>query len=173
MFETVYHTTYEPLQRYLRRRVGPDEAEEVLDDVLLILWQNLPDLNPDQYLPWAYGVARRVLANRRRSIHRRQRLLDRLKREPGPSPVEAVDLDDYPFLATAFGQLPEADREVLRLWAWEGLEAQAIATVLGVTPNAAALRLSKSKKKLGKLMGGQDPSPAGHRQFRDDGEQRS
>ncbi len=173
LFETVYRTTYEPLQRYLRRRVGHDEAEEALDDVLLILWQKLPDLRSDQYLPWAYGVARRVLANRRRSIQRRQRLFERLVREPQPAAVEKVDLGDYPVLAAIFERLAEADQEVLRLWAWEGLEAQAIATVLGVTPNAASLRLSKSKRKLKKLMDGQDPSHAGHKQVQDDGEQRS
>ena len=171
-FEAIYRASYEPLQRYLRRRTTLDDAEEALDDVLLVLWQKLPALNQDDYLPWCYGVARRTLANRRRSQQRRTRLLDRLTREPSPPPVfhEEAELDDYPELAGAFAQLPEADREVLRLWAWEGLEAREIAIVLGVTSNAVSLRLSKAKKKLGRLMVGQDPGGAGHKGAKKNGE---
>lgn len=170
-FEAVYRATYEPLQRYLRRRTSFDDAEEALDDVLLVLWQKLPVLTQDDYLPWCYGVARRTLANRRRSQQRRIRLLDRLTREPAlPEVPDEVGLDDYPQLASAFGQLPEPDREVLRLWAWEGLEAREIAIVLGTTANAVSLRLSKAKKKLARLIGGQDPTGAGHIGDKNNGE---
>ena len=170
-FEAVYQTTYQPLQRYLRRRTSVDEADEALDDVLLVLWQKLPLLGEIDYLPWCYGVARRTLANRRRSHQRRTRLLDRLSREPAPiEDRDEAGLDDYPQLAAAFGRLAEAHREVLRLWAWEGLEAREIATVLGITANAASLRLSKAKKKLARVIGGQDPTDAGHTGVKNNGE---
>ena len=170
-FEAIYRATYEPLQRYLRRRTTIDDAEEALDDVLLVLWQKLPVLSQDDYLPWCYGVARRTLANRRRSHQRRIRLLDRMTREPVlPEVHEEAGLDDYPQLASAFRQLGEQDREVLRLWAWEGLEAREIAIVLGVTANAVSLRLSKAKKKLGRLIDGQNPAGAGHREVKNNGE---
>lgn len=169
-FEAVYRATYEPLQRYVRRRTNLDDAEEVLDDVLLVLWQKLPILDQEDYLPWCYGVARRTLANRRRSQQRRVRLLDRLSRESVRSePPDEVGLDDYPQLAIAFSRLAEPDREVLRLWAWEGLEAREIAIVLGITANAVSLRLSKAKKKLARLFGGQDLSDAGHTGVKDNG----
>ncbi len=170
-FESVYQETYEPLQRYLRRRTTLDDAEEALDDVLLVLWQKLPALDQEDYLPWCYGVARRTLANRRRSHQRRIRLLDRLAREPAQLELhEEAGLDDYPQLASAFGQLNEPDREVLRLWAWEGLEAREIAIVLGITANAVSLRLTKAKKKLGRLIDGQNPAGAGHRGEKNNGE---
>ena len=170
-FEAIYRAAYEPLQRYLRRRTTFDDAEEALDDVLLVLWQKLPALGQNDYLPWCYGVARRTLANRRRSRQRRIRLLDRLTREPTPPEVhEEADLEDYPDLAGAFARLSEPDREILRLWAWEGLEAREIAIVLGTTANAVSLRLSKAKKKLGRLMGGQNPADAGHKGAKKNGE---
>lgn len=170
-FEAIYRVAYEPLQRYLRRRTTLEEAEEALDDVLLVLWQKLPALSQDDYLPWCYGVARRTLANRRRSQQRRLRLLDRLIRESSPPVVhEEAELDDYPELAGAFAQLSEPDREILRLWAWEGLEAREIALVLGTTANAVSLRLSKARKKLGRFMGGQSPADAGHKGAMKNGE---
>ncbi len=170
-FEAIYRATYEPLQRYLRRRTTLEDAEEALDDVLLVLWEKLPVLSQDDYLPWCYGVARRTLANRRRSHQRRIRLLDRMTREPAlPEAHEEAGLDDYPQLASAFGQLAEQDREVLRLWAWEGLEAREIAIVLGITTNAVSLRLSKAKKKLGRLIDGQNPAGAGHKGVKNHGE---
>jgi RNA polymerase sigma-70 factor (ECF subfamily) len=170
-FEAIYRATCEPLQRYLRRRTSFDDAEEALDDVLLVLWQKLPVLSQDDYLPWCYGVARRTLANRRRSQQRRIRLIDRITREAAlPGAPNEVGLDDYPQLAGAFAQLPEPDREVLRLWAWEGLEAREIAIVMGITANAVSLRLSKAKKKLARLIGGQDPTGTGQKGDKNNGE---
>ena len=94
-----------------------------------------------------------------------------MTREPAlPEVHEEAGLDDYPQLASAFGQLTEQDREVLRLWAWEGLEAREIAIVLGVTANAVSLRLSKAKRKLGRLIDGQNPAGAGHKGVKNHGE---
>jgi len=172
-FGEMYATVYEPLQRYLRRRASIDDADEILDDVLLVIWQRLPALPAADCLPWCYGVARRALANRRRSNARRQGLLVRLASQPGQVPIDEVGLDDYPALASAFRHLPEPDREVLRLWAWEGLEPREIATVLGTSANAASLRLTKAKKKLTRLLDGQNPDDAGHKECEDTGEHQS
>ncbi|MBK5267962.1 MAG: sigma-70 family RNA polymerase sigma factor [Acidimicrobiia bacterium] len=172
-FEEIYAIVYEPLQRYLRRRASIDDADEVLDDVLLVLWQRLPTLAVDDCLPWCYGVARRALANRRRSMARRQGLLERLGAQPVQVPIDEVGLDDYPALASAFRLLAESDREVLRLWAWEGLEPREIATVLGTSANAVSLRLTKAKKKLTGLLAGQNPDDAGHKERENTGEHQS
>lgn len=172
-FEEIYATVYEPLQRYLRRRAPFDDADEVLDDVLLVVWQRLPSIPTEHCLPWCYGVAKRALANRRRSNARRQGLLTRLATQPGQVPVDEGGLDDYPALAAAFRHLPEQDREVLRLWAWEGLEPREIATVLGTSANAVSLRLTKAKKKLERLLDGQNHDDAGHREGEDTGEHQS
>ncbi len=172
-FEEIYAIVYEPLQRYLRRRASFDDADEVLDDVLLVLWQRLPSVPAADCLPWCYGVARKALANRRRSNARRQRLVERLGTQPVQLPIVDVGLDDYPALASAFRQLAESDREVLRLWAWEGLEPREIATVLGTSPNAISLRLTKARKKLTRLLDRQNPDDAGHKELEDTGEHQS
>jgi RNA polymerase sigma-70 factor (ECF subfamily) len=165
-YEAVFTEVYEPLQRYLRRRAPEAVADDVLSTVLLVLWRRLDDVPTDTAIPWAYGVARRTLANERRGEHRRLRLVSRLQRHP-PVPSEPVDDDGE--LDAALAALGEVDREVVRLWAWEGLAPREIATVLGITPNAASIRLHRAKARLAAgLAAGKDRAPAGH----DDGGRR-
>jgi RNA polymerase sigma-70 factor (ECF subfamily) len=42
---------------------------------------------------------------------------------------------------------------VLRLWAWEQLAPREIAVVLGVTPNAASIRLHRATRRLRERLG--------------------
>jgi RNA polymerase sigma-70 factor (ECF subfamily) len=170
-FEALVASVHEPLTRYLRRRASAADADDVMGDVLLTLWRRLdavPQIDP---LPWCYGVARRALANHRRGSQRRGRLLDRLRRQPGPV-VDLAGTDEQPELAAALAALSEADRELLVLWAWEQLEPREIATVLQITPNAVSVRLSRAKKKLARHMTRQDPAPSGHKGVGHTGEHR-
>jgi RNA polymerase sigma-70 factor (ECF subfamily) len=66
-------------------------------------------------------------------------------------------------LSAALDALSDQDREILRLWAWEQLEPREIATVLGLTVNAATLRLSRAKKRLSTELSRQDPDSSGHK----------
>jgi RNA polymerase sigma-70 factor (ECF subfamily) len=162
-FEAAVGEVHDPLQRYLLRRARPHDAEDALSEVLLTLWRRLDDVPGDLVLPWCYGVARRTLANQRRSHQRRLRLVERLMAEPpGPPRLDPTGVDGDPELAAALAELPPADREVLTLWAWEGLEPREMAIVLETTANAASLRLSRARKKLASKLGRQDDGPDGH-----------
>lgn len=162
-FEAIAAEVFEPLQRYIRRRVAPDDAGDLLNDVLLVIWRRLDDVPADSPLPWAYGVARRVLSNHRRSAQRRIHLVEKLESEPTPTIMldPAESLAD-PDLARALAGLPAHDQEVIRLWAWEQMEPREIAAVLGSTANAVSLRLSRARRKLADELGRQDPPPPGH-----------
>ena len=155
---------YAPLQRYLLRRADRDSVDDVLADVLLVLWRRLGDVPRDNPLPWAYGVARGCLANHRRGAARQERLVHRLAHE---RPHQ--DADDGR-LQQALETLPEADQEVLRLWAWEQLPPREIALAMGVTANAVSLRLNRAKSRLKKVLAsGKDAGPAGQLGMRDGG----
>jgi len=158
-FTALAEQVHEPLQRYLRRRTDVTTAEDVLGDVLLVMWRRLDDVPPDAPLPWAYGVAHRCLANAQRGQRRQLALVRRVATER-PAPSVADDSD--PVLAEALTALSGDDRELLRLWAWEDLAPQDIALVLGVTPNAVSIRLHRAKKKLREeLVRRKDPAAAG------------
>lgn len=159
-FEALVAEVHVPLQRYLRRRTDPTAADDVLGDVLLVMWRRRDEIPGEARIAWCYGVARGCLANSVRGAQRQQRLLRRLVQvaEPAVSaPSEDPDLDQ------ALGELTTADRELLRLWAWEELAPREIAVVLGITPNAASIRLHRATRKLGeKLQGRKDGRPGGH-----------
>lgn len=157
-FDTLAAEVFEPLQRYLRRRMNAEDAADVFSETLLVLWRRLDEVPEDNPLPWSYGVARRVAANHRRGRRRHLQLVERLEREPAPAPLEE---HDDPELEIAFGSLSLADQELLRLWAWEGLEPREISLVMGLTVNAATLRLSRARKKLAAAMRRQDQRPSG------------
>src|SRR6185369_4166270 len=143
---------------YVRRRVDRADTDDVVSDVLLVMWRRLHDIPGDAALPWCYGVARGCVANKRRGADRRLKLVGRLTRERGPSAPTDDPLDD------ALNALPETDREVLRLWAWEQLAPREIAVVLDITPNAASIRLHRATQKLEtELARRKDRGSPGHR----------
>ena len=161
-FEAIAEEVYEPLQRYLMRRAPRSDAEDALSEVLLTVWRRLDDAPTDRPLPWCYGIARRTLANQRRGKRRSLRLVERLQAEPVEHPAGAGQALGDPNLERALEQLGDSDREILGLWAWEQLEPREISVVLGISPNAATLRLSRAKKKLRDEMSRQNQGSAGH-----------
>jgi RNA polymerase sigma factor (sigma-70 family) len=144
-FRAIFDAALPALTSYARRRVPVDEVDDLVADVLLVAWRRLDDVPSDSPLPWLYGVARNVQSNRARGERRRYRLVEAVAAQPPRTP----DLDggDTP-ITRAFAALPARDREVLALAAWEGLGAAEIATVLGCTSNAAALRLCRARNRL-------------------------
>ncbi len=158
-FESVVADVFDPLQRYLGRRLPADQVDDVLSDTLLVMWRRLDDIPREAALPWCYSVARQTLANHRRSTRRRLALADRLKAQPR---TVHVDETDDPELDAALATLSESDGEIIRLWAWEQLEPREIAVVTGLTVNAVSLRLTRAKKKIEKEMTRQNPARAGH-----------
>jgi RNA polymerase sigma-70 factor (ECF subfamily) len=153
-YRTVYDAHATPLLDYFLRRVSQDHAHDLVAEVFLIAWRRRaiapgePDLRP-----WLFKVARNVLRNHHRGAARRMRLHERLRahattdveQPPEPSDTDAV-------LRWALTRLREPDREILRLTAWEGCSTDELATVLGCSANAAAVRLHRARRRLRKVL---------------------
>ncbi len=159
-FESLVAEVHDPLTRYLRRRSTFADADDVLSEVLLTVWTRLDDVPAGAELPWSYGVARRALANHRRGEQRRLQLVRRIEAQP-PVTYDPLGAEGNPDLAAALASLNDSEREVIALWAWEGLEPREIAAVLGTTPNAVSLRLGRAKKKVSERLRQNQPH-AGH-----------
>ena len=167
-FEVLARVVVEPLHRYLVRRADADVVDDVLSETLLVLWRRIddvpglkagPSVDPDDVLPWCYGVARGCLANARRADRRRLRLVERLTRTRETLATAPADHTD---LHAALDQIGALDREVLLLWAWEELAPRQIAEVTGMTSNAVSIRLHRAKKRLAGLLERKNSAPAGH-----------
>jgi RNA polymerase sigma-70 factor (ECF subfamily) len=151
----VFGTHREAVLGYLRRRTDSGhDAADLLADTFLVVWRRLDDVPPgNQTRPWLYGVARRVLANHRRGEGRRHALATKLRQElTDLDAAETALPDDDSPAARAFRALPEQDRELLSLVAWEGLYTAQIATVLGISHNAVRIRLHRARKRFAKLL---------------------
>jgi RNA polymerase sigma-70 factor (ECF subfamily) len=160
-FERCFDQHYVRIFAFAARRVsGRESAEDVVADTFAIAWRRR-DRIPEEALPWLYAIAANVIANQYRSSHRRHNLDERLAREasvaaPGIDPADSLGGRDE--LAAAMARLEEAEREVLRLVAWEGLSTGDGARVVGCSPGAFRVRLHRARRKLAKEL-----KTAGHR----------
>ena len=146
-FEALFLEHRRPVVAYAMRRTPTlADAEDVAAETFIIAWRKMESV-PADGLPWLYAVARRVLANHRRGNGRRERLAALLRVEDVPTPMRAGEDRDGPAFA-ALASLSPADQEVLRLVAWENLGSQGIAAVLGITPNAVAIRLHRARARF-------------------------
>jgi RNA polymerase sigma-70 factor (ECF subfamily) len=153
-FEHLVREVAPSLRRYVVRRAPADSVDDIVADVLLVLWRRLDDVPSDDPLPWSYAVARGCLANSRRTTQRQLRLVDRITRLDPPR--ERPEVADHPEVHAALAGLAELDREVVLLWAWEGLAPREIAVVTGLSANAVSIRLHKAKKRLAESLGKND-----------------
>jgi RNA polymerase sigma factor (sigma-70 family) len=148
-FEALYAEHRARVLRYvLRRTDGADDAADVVAETFLVVWRRIDQAPVDHAHLWLYGVARRVLANHRRGERRRTRLADQLQSDLAGREAPLAGDEAFAELAAAFRSLPDGDREVLALEAWEQLDAGEIAAVLGCSRNAARIRLHRARRRL-------------------------
>lgn len=146
-FEALYRAHAGAVRTYARRRSDAQSADDVVADVFVTAWRRLDDV-PEDPLPWLVGVARRTLANRRRSASRDLALKGRIMSEQ--STYASVERDDA--VLRALGALREPDREALLLVGWEGLEPAQAAVVLGIRANTFSARLSRARRRFARAL---------------------
>src|ERR1035438_4073510 len=75
-FRAVYEVTYPDLVRFVRRRVHPSHAEDIVADAFLVTWRRFDELPADaaDARAWLFGIAQRPLLSGQRGKRRRQAL---------------------------------------------------------------------------------------------------
>jgi RNA polymerase sigma-70 factor (ECF subfamily) len=148
-FRALAYASLGPVAAYVRRRLYPlteADLDDVVSETLVVAWRRF-DSVPEPDVAWMIGVARNVLRNQQRARRRR----DSAEAKVRPSDVTAsaedvVIADDT--IRRALAQLSDGDREVLLLSAWDGLSTPEIATVVGISPETAAVRLSRANTRF-------------------------
>jgi RNA polymerase sigma-70 factor (ECF subfamily) len=146
-FEGLVQSHADAVHLYLRRRhPGGDanDAEDLLSEALAVAWRRLDDIPADATLPWLYGVARKQLANARRRSERRSSVQVLLPPH-GPEASAEDEVVASLSVQAAINGLTPGEREALLLTAWEGLTPTELSVALGVSVNAAGVRLSKAR----------------------------
>jgi len=153
-FESLYAANFGPVLGYvLRRTQNGEDAADVVAETFLTAWRRFDEVPPDDRARlWLYGVARRVLANHHRGERRRSGLSDRLRAELAEVQLAPEFTSELAGIGAAFRSLPDADRELLALVAWEGLDNAQIAAVLSCSRNAVRIRLHRARAKFRKAL---------------------
>ena len=155
-FRLAFDQNYRDILAYARRRSSPTDAEDIAAETFTIAWRRWNSAPPESVRPWLFGIARRVLANNRRSSRRQSRLAAKVTSlseasTPPPTYGEHAEVDQ------AMAGLRSQDREIIRLHCWEDLSIPDIALVLGCSVNAASIRLHRARQQLERALasGGQ------------------
>ena len=160
-FELLFREHADAVRAYALRRTDRETAEEVTAETFAVAWRRFPVI-PDPALPWLFGVARKVLANERRSRNRADALTLRLVRAPSASSDDPANVVEARLAAqAALDRLRPAELELLELLAWEGLSAAEAAEVLGCSRAAVTLRLHRARRRVDRLLGDQAETSRG------------
>ncbi|WP_158277498.1 sigma-70 family RNA polymerase sigma factor [Opitutus sp. ER46] len=129
-------------------------SEDVAQETFVAAWRQLRQLRePGSLRSWLCGIARNLVANRRRQLatepsHAGSPLpVDAAGPEPLPSEA-AVRREQEAILWQALAQIPELYREPLILFYREHQSVERVAVDLGLTEDVVRQRLSRGRKLL-------------------------
>jgi RNA polymerase sigma factor (sigma-70 family) len=153
-FERLYRTTYPRVRAYARSMTSSAaDADDVVAEVYLTAWRRQADITRGAELGWLFGVARRVLANARRSERRVGALRTLLGVQPRVDAPDPAELIDDVVLRCALMALAPLDREAVVLTAWFDLSGADAARALGITPAAYRMRVARARRRLRAALG--------------------
>jgi len=165
-FKTFYFEYSPRIGRFLLKMLKhPERVEEVMNDVLMTVWQSAAQFDPDKgrFTTWLFGIAhnkalKALERDRRHSVEQAVDIEDDGVNplEEGPDAALDPSTPEKTVLGWELGDLLEAaldrlspeHRMVLELAFSEGRSYQEIAEIVGCPPNTVKTRVFHAKKKL-------------------------
>ncbi|MEM7342127.1 MAG: sigma-70 family RNA polymerase sigma factor [Actinomycetota bacterium] len=151
-FAASYRRHLGPVTAYVARRRAHDQVADIVSETFVVAWRRWPDVPSEPATrPWLIGVARNLMANEDRRRYRQ----DRLVQAVAGHLVVMVDhlqpeqpYETRSWLVEALKTLPADDVELVLGTTWDGLSHAEMATVLGISPQAARQRLRRARRRL-------------------------
>lgn len=157
--ETVYDAVFQQvaplLRNYLYYKTGSaEEAEDLMQDAFLKLWDNCAKVLPDGARRWVFRVADNLFLNKvahQKVVLKFQRRM--LRTEPTDfSPQELLEEKEFgEKLERALAALPPGAREVFILNRIDGLKYREIAELLDISVKAVEKRMHRALVDLRKI----------------------
>lgn len=151
-FTELYQDHYSSVRAYSSACVSGGDVDDIVAETFLVAWRRWEDIPADWTRGWLIGVARNVIRGRQRASRRATAFVDQLTAEVAP---EEVGVDDQHIvgqqvqtLRTALSTLKSSDQEVLVLAGPYEFSLQEIALAMGITPNAAGVRVHRARERL-------------------------
>ena len=150
-FSELYRLYHPRLYGYLRRLLpNPATAEEVLDDVMLVVWKDARKFRGDAAVStWVIGIAYRKALTAMRAERRYQAPLDR---SADVSAVAGVSSHHDELIRAALMQLSPDHRQVVELTYFSGFSYQEIATIVNCPVNTVKTRMFHARRRLKVLL---------------------
>jgi RNA polymerase sigma-70 factor, ECF subfamily len=157
-FAAIFRDIQPSLLRYLQV-IAPDAADDVAGDTWLHVIAGLAGFRGDEqaFRAWLFTIARHRAIDWARARDRRQALPARLGVADGPrvapdtADVVAERLATEAVLA-AIASLPEDQAEIIMLRVVAGLDAPAVAGIVGKTPGAVRVAAHRGLRRLAAVM---------------------
>jgi RNA polymerase sigma factor (sigma-70 family) len=152
-FRETYQTNQRRVLAYFLRRTDATSARDGAAETFLVAWRRIDEVpSGDRTLPWLYGVARRVLANQRRSRNRYAALGQKLTgldatEDESPEVIVLRRAEDREML-DAVARLRSEDQEIIELAVWDEVPHSQIAEMIGTSTHAITQRLHRITKQL-------------------------
>ena len=145
------------LHRYLRGLIGARDADDILQEVFVLVFRKLTWLvQPELFRPWLFRIATNKANDLWRSRGRERKAKDGLRRILDPraphASVRFEAAEQNHTLAAALDRLPREQREALVLRYYSNMNFTEIARVVGCPVNTALTRVHKGILKLRQLM---------------------
>jgi RNA polymerase sigma-70 factor, ECF subfamily len=142
-----------PLVTYAREIVeSPDDAEDVVQAVLLKVWERRTEWTPtDRLQAFLYRVTRNEALNHRRGARRARLRIARLAwmRRWAPTPDEILDRSTLAReVKAAVDSLPSRRREIFILARFHGRSHREIAEILDISPQTVANQMTAAVTQL-------------------------
>jgi len=146
---SVLETAASDLLAYLERRVGSDDAPDLLGETMVVAWRRIRDLPKDEERArmWLFGIARGTVQNHARGERRRWALAERIRlqvRESQTAPAADAGAD----VRDAIDRLDSDLAELVRLVHWERFSLVDAAELLGIPASTARGRYQRAKDHL-------------------------
>ncbi len=141
-----------PLHVYICSLLGgATEADDVLQEVNLVLWRKMPQYHAGSFLAWAYRIAHfQVMAHLKKRA--RDRLVfhdDVLEQIAARAEQRGAGREDLmEVLGHGLAKLPARQREYLELRYRQGLTIAQIADRLSTTPDTVVVMLCRARSTL-------------------------
>jgi RNA polymerase sigma factor (sigma-70 family) len=158
-FVAIFERHFDAVNRYLRRRVQADLADDLTAETFVRAFQHRRRYRAerDDARPWLYGIATNLA---REHLRREQREFGAFARTL-IDPAGEVALPDRAggAIAGALASLNDGERDVLFLYAWAELDYEEIAEALAIPGGTVRSRLHRARGKLRELLADERPFP--------------
>lgn len=142
------------LLTYLERRIGADDAPDLLGETMVVAWRRVRELpeDPERARMWLFGIARGTLLNHARGQRRRWALADRIRLQVRES-ATAPAADEGAEVRDAIDRLDPELAELIRLVHWERMSIADAAELAGIPASTARGRYQRAKEALRATLG--------------------